>query len=242
MTETTETLVTFLLDKSNSMASVKAETIGAFNTYLHGLQAETKGISFSLLLFDTLGLITVARNVPVAQADTLTAATYQPEKGASTPLIDAAVKTIKGVEKLVAERKGKPKVVVCIQTDGEENSSREYTWDDLKRLVDEKTEAGWQFNFMGCGIDAYLQGARMGISVANTVSYSVDQRSTTAAFAAMSVNTTAYASGARGSTAYTTAQKRMSGDKFDPAHVGGAPATPGVPKPPKPIIEEPDLS
>jgi hypothetical protein len=34
----------------------------------------------------------------------------------------------------------------------------------------------------------------------------------------------------------------MSGDKFDPAHVGGAPATPGVPKPPKPIIEEPDLS
>ena len=61
--------------------------------------------------------------VPVSQVAELTMESYQP--GASTPLIDAAYKTIKAVEKSL--NGSNPKVVVCIQTDGHENASTEHT-------------------------------------------------------------------------------------------------------------------
>ena len=60
--------------------------------------------------------------VPVSQVAELTMESYQP--GASTPLIDAAYKTIKTVEKSL--NGSNPKVVVCIQTDGHENASTEH--------------------------------------------------------------------------------------------------------------------
>jgi hypothetical protein len=62
-------------------------------------------------------------------------------------------------------------VVICIQTDGQENSSTEHIWNELNALVKEKAALGWQFNFMGVGMDAYDQGARMGIAPAATVAY-----------------------------------------------------------------------
>jgi hypothetical protein len=74
--------------------------------------------------------------------------------------IDAAYKTIKAVEKSL--NGSNPKVVVCIQTDGHENASTEHTWDELNALIKEKSAAGWQFNFLGTGIDAYDTGAHMG--------------------------------------------------------------------------------
>ncbi len=54
-------------------------------------------------------------------------------------------------------------MVICIQTDGLENASTEHTWAELNLLIKEKAKLGWQFNFMGAGIDAYEQGRQMGI-------------------------------------------------------------------------------
>ena len=85
------------------------------------------------------------------------------------------------------------KVVICIQTDGQENSSTEHNWAELNALVKQKSAQGWQFNFMGVGIDAYEQGARMGIAPAATVAY--DHRSaeaTQAVFAASAENAREY--------------------------------------------------
>jgi hypothetical protein len=87
-------------------------------------------------------------------------------------------------------------VVICIQTDGQENSSTEHSWNELNALVKEKAALGWQFNFMGVGIDAYDQGARMGIAPAATVAYDHrDPQATRAVFAASAENTRDYALG-----------------------------------------------
>ena len=107
------------------------------------------------------------------------------------------------------------KVVICIQTDGQENASNEHSWDDLKALVTEKKALGWQFNFMGAGIDAYDQGARMGIAVDQTLSYDhLDSASNKAAFMAAAENTRSFSRGAVKSTSYSDEQKRASGDKY----------------------------
>jgi hypothetical protein len=212
-----KTLVTFLLDRTGSMEAIRDDTIGAFNTYLDTLKQEGESLYFTLIQFDSMGVDKLYVNEPVKNVPRLTRETFVPR--AATPLIDAAYKTIKAVEKAVS---GNPsnKVVICIQTDGEENSSTEYSWDALNALIKEKFEAGWQFNFMGAGIDAYQQALRMGISTGQTVAYSKDAAATRAAFSATAQNTALYAKNALSSTAYSKMQKRAAADKYDPDAAG----------------------
>jgi hypothetical protein len=162
-------LVTFLLDRTGSMEAIRDDTIGGFNTYLDTLKGDGRAnIEFTLVQFDSMSIDKICVATPVAQVEKLTRDTYQPR--ASTPLIDAAYKTIEAVEASLATHPAE-KIVICIQTDGHENASTEHDWNELNALVKEKAAKGWQFNFMGVGIDAYDQGARMGIPAAATVAY-----------------------------------------------------------------------
>ena len=210
---TSRTLVTFLLDRTGSMQSIKDDTIGAFNAYLEGLQKEGDGIEFTLVQFDSMSLDKICVALRVKNAKPLTDASYQPR--ASTPLIDAAYKTIKAVETSLGNDKGKTKVVICIQTDGQENCSTEHTWDELNALIKEKSGLGWQFNFMGCGIDAYEQGQKMGIDAMSTMSYDrTNREATKAAFAASASNTTGFARGRLSSTEYSMSQRSAAKDAW----------------------------
>lgn len=68
---------------------------------------------------------------------------------------------------------------------------------------------------MGVGIDAYDQGARMGISPAATMAYDHrDRQATVAAFSASAENARRYACAEIDHTAYTPAQKVGAGDRF----------------------------
>src|SRR5215207_8666179 len=127
------TLVTFLLDRTGSMQSIKDDTIGAFNAYLATLKKGGDGIEFSFLQFDSISIDKVCVNRPVAEVAPLTDETFEPR--ASTPLIDAAYATIEAVGEAVAKREAMPKVVICIQTDGLENASTEHTWAELNLLI-----------------------------------------------------------------------------------------------------------
>ncbi len=218
-----KTLVTFLLDRTGSMEPIRDDTIGAFNAYLETLQeGDSSDVFFSLLTFDSMSVDKVHVNQPVKDIPRLTRETFVPR--ASTPLIDASVKAIHAVEKSVGD--GDTKVVICIQTDGQENASTEHTWGELNALIKAKTAAGWQFNFMGAGIDAYEQGKRMGIAAMNTMSYDAhDAQATTMAFAASAQNTRSFASGATLSTAYTSTQRLQSGDRFAPGDLAAPAAT-----------------
>jgi uncharacterized protein YegL len=223
---TDATLVTFLLDRSGSMGKIWDETIGGFNVYLETLQKRGMAIKFTLLQFDTGGIDKCCVAEPVENVKPLDRMSYQPR--GCTPLIDAAFKTITAVEESLTKYDTVPKAIVCIQTDGEENSSTEHTWDELKRLVAEKTEKGWQFNFMGTGIDAYDQGARMGIAAANTISTGTTRAEVHASFAAAGASSVRYASGAARTTAYLAGERAAAGDRFSHQHglTPGAPTSP----------------
>jgi hypothetical protein len=196
------------------MGAILEPTITAFNEYLQGLSngEGSNLIDFSLVTFDTQGMDKVCVAVPIAQAPKLDRQNYVPRAG--TPLIDAAVITLKAIEASL-EKRGNPKVVMVIQTDGQENSSVKHTCEELKRLVDEKTAAGWQFLFLGAGIDAYDQAAKMGIAAMDTLSHSVDLQSTRAAYRAMAENSRAYASGMNEKASFSAKQKADAGDIYD---------------------------
>lgn len=231
-TQEQTTLVTFLLDRSSSMSSCYDATIEAFNGYVSTLKDAKTPILFTFLQFDHNGTCCLEKvhfQKPIKDIPDLDRTNYQPR--GSTPLIEASIKTIEALDNAISSMKSeKPKVVVCIQTDGEENaSSKEHTWDRLKKLVEAKTKEGWQFNFMGAGIDAYAQGIKMGFTVANTISYDhTDKVATRSAFVASAQNSALYASGALNSTSYSVEQKIAAGDRYQP----------GTPKKSNPVVTQ----
>ena len=161
--ENTTKYVSFLLDETGSMKSIKEDTIGGFNEYVDTLKEDGDNIAFSLVSFNSNG--TKSRYVaePIEALAPLTNENYRP--AAMTPLIDASVKIIKATAKAVKKRKDDPLVLVVIQTDGYENCSRKHTAADLAALVREKTEAGWEFVFLGAGLDAFNAARRAGVRI-----------------------------------------------------------------------------
>lgn len=216
MTKQATTLVTFLLDRSGSMGAGKHSTIEAYNAYIDTLKAD-KGdgfvCEFTFLQFDSQSLDKIYLCEPIKNVVHLTDASYQPRGG--TPLIDSCMKTIMALEDSLSKRDDKPKIVVCFQTDGEENASRQFTSQQLKVKIEELTAKGWQFNFMGAGIDGYGVAASYGIGASSTMSYDrTNTGNVKAAFAATASNARGFGTGALRSTMFSGAQRTSSGDHF----------------------------
>ncbi len=63
-----------------------------------------------------------------------------------------------------------------ITTDGVENASREYSADQIKKMIQhQKEKYNWKFMFLGANIDAVSTAKRFGISEAYAVDYHADQ-------------------------------------------------------------------
>lgn len=205
-THTKKTIASFLLDRSGSMESIKSDTIGGFNSYVETLKKSGADIDFSLVQFDSHGIDKLYVGMPIGQVAPLTADTYVPRGG--TPLIDAACKIIKATD--AQPKPPGARIVVVLQTDGEENSSSEFKLSDLNALIRERTAAGWEFVFLGAGIDAYKMSSSMNIRASATMSY--DRRNSAQTFAAMASNTASYANREAATMDWNEAQKDASGD------------------------------
>jgi len=74
-----------------------------------------------------------------------------------------------------------------IITDGEENSSREYTSDKVKSQIErQKSRCGWEFIFLGANIDAVETAAKFGISRNRAQNYHADGLGTSTVYEAVS--------------------------------------------------------
>jgi hypothetical protein len=197
--------------------------LGLTPIYRKGIYAQTANselIDFTLIKFDSRRIEKVCVAIPVGDVAELDAKSYQP--GAATPLIDAAYKTIKAVEKSLNGKS--PKVIVCIQTDGHENASTEHSWEELNALIKEKSAAGWQFNFLGTGIDAYDTGAKMGVAAMHTMSTGRSAKHVRASYVAAAESALNYVRGRASSTEFSLAARASSGDQFyDKAGLGTKP-------------------
>ena len=155
--------VFYLLDETGSMTIRKNDAIGGFNTYVESMKKS--GCKFTLVLFNTTKVETRHKAVPISEVKPLDVVTYKPT--ACTPLYDAIGKTIKD-----ADDTGDEHVIFVITSDGEENSSREYTKEGVKALIEERTKKGWVFEYMGVLFDNFLSAGHLGISRATVYSNS----------------------------------------------------------------------
>ena len=95
-----------------------------------------------------------------------------------TALLDAlggAIHHIGNVHKYAREDDRPEKTIFIITTDGMENSSKEFTAEAVKRLIEEKKEKnGWEFLFLGANIDAVNAAGHIGIGADRAVNYHSD--------------------------------------------------------------------
>jgi len=179
------THIYFLLDRSGSMESMRQDVIGGFNAFLREQVADGRDAVMTLVQFDTHDpheVIAAAK--PLDHVSPLSAATFEPRGG--TPLYDAMATLITEASRRAEVEDGREVVIFVTFTDGEENSSREFSKDKVFALVDDRTKKGWTFVYLGANQDSYGEGGRVGVSAQSIQDFEASADGTAKAFSSLS--------------------------------------------------------
>jgi hypothetical protein len=161
--------ITLVVDRSGSMSSIRADAEGGINTLLAEQAAQPGQALLTLVHFDTEYEF-VHRGVPVSRVPP-----YRLLPRGMTALLDAVGRAIAETgERLArtaeAERPGL--VVFVVVTDGQENSSREYTKARIKEMIEHQQSVyNWQFTFLGANQDAFAEAGGLGIDASGVANY-----------------------------------------------------------------------
>ena len=170
------TEIVFILDRSGSMSGLEKDTIGGYNSLIEKQKKEDGEAIISTVLFDDK-IEVLHDRVTLDDIKPMTDKEYYVR--GCTSLLDAvggAIHHIGNVHKYARQEDRPEKTLFIITTDGQENSSRRYTYDKVKKMVErQKKRYGWEFLFLGANIDAIAEAARFGINADRAVKYECDE-------------------------------------------------------------------
>ena len=179
------TELVFILDRSGSMSGLESDTIGGFNGMIERQKKEGNDINVTTVLFDDRVDI-IHDRFPINQVKPLTDEDYYVR--GCTALLDAvgtSIAKIDNIQSHLPEENRASKVMFVITTDGMENSSIEYTYPAIKKLIEARKEKGWEFLFLGANIDAAAEAEKIGIARNRSVTYENDSEGVTRNFEAV---------------------------------------------------------
>ena len=163
-------LISFVQDRSGSMSSVWEETLSGFKTYVEKLQSDKDAdveYIFSLTTFDTQ-IETPYLGVPIAKVDGGELKKYGPR--GLTALYDAVGKTLQAHDD--DKSINFESAIVVIVTDGQENSSREWSKTALHAAIDERIKRGnWTFTYLGTQPETWDDASSLGMGVGASATY-----------------------------------------------------------------------
>ena len=173
------TELVFILDRSGSMMGLEGDTIGGFNSMIEKQKKQDGECYVSTVLFDDESEVLHDR-VKLDDIPKMTDRDYT--VGGCTALIDAiggAIHHIGNIHKYARREDVPEKTLFIITTDGMENASRRYTYDQVRRMIErQKNRYGWEFLFLGANIDALEVAGRFGISEDRAANYHCDSEGT----------------------------------------------------------------
>lgn len=178
-----------ILDESGSMSSVRSETVqgisSVFSSIKEGMEKfpdqdhRISLVSFSSRSSSEPNCRFILWNEPADKIPAEFADSYCPEGG--TPLYDAiGVSLHKLRHDLSGLAQDRYNVLVTILTDGEENSSGEFSYQQVKKSISELSEGSWTFAYIGAGLDAYE--VAQSLNIMNSMSYRPDSKGIAALF------------------------------------------------------------
>lgn len=181
-----------ILDKSGSMYNMVEDTIGGFNSMLEEQRKKEVPVKVSVGMFNQ-SLEAKYDRAALADVKQLSKEEYVPS--GSTALLDAVGNTLSALKTRTEVNAEGNKVLVVIITDGMENASKEWTKENVKKLISELKEKGYEFVFLGADIDAVSVAQGMGIDAANSVKFKKTSAGVQANFKAINVMMEAVGSG-----------------------------------------------
>lgn len=203
MTKPNYTHIHVLFDRSGSMVGHETDIDGWYKIFFKGQKEIPGECTVSLAQFDSYSYDTVVEWSKVRDLPE----TFKLEPRGGTPLIDSLARSINELgSKLAAlpEDQRPEKVLVVVQTDGEENQSTKFSKEKLKEMVRLQREVyNWEFMFLGADIEAFGDAQSIGISRGSTISFakSAQGYATSANISSASVNR--WRTGATKSAVYT---------------------------------------
>ena len=171
------TEMVFVLDRSGSMESLTADTIGGFNELIEK-QKKLEGDAYvTTVLFDHEYEL-LHDHVALKDVAPLTDREYFAR--GSTALLDAVGRTINTIGARLAatpEEDRPAHVVFVITRDGRDNASREYTAKQVREMVEHQQQKySWQFVFLGANMDAVSEAGKLGISASHAANFAPSRR------------------------------------------------------------------
>jgi uncharacterized protein with von Willebrand factor type A (vWA) domain len=176
--------IVVIVDRSGSMSGVRAEAIGGYNAFL-AEQKKVKGAAnLTLVLFDHEYTVPYA-SVPIEHVPDLNNETYQPR--GMTALNDAIGRSLAALE-----MKAPKHAIICVLTDGQENSSKEFTISQVRERIKSAEARGWQVQYLSSDLNAVRDASQYGVASVNTVQFKNDGAGMRSATQTLSVVNTNY--------------------------------------------------
>lgn len=200
------TYLIFVIDRSGSMQSIRADMIGGFNSFIKSQQdAKLGDCRVFAYKFDTT-YEPMFEDVDLNSVPLLDNTSYDPRGG--TALYDSLGKTIVDIGARLAalpENERPEKVLVVTITDGEDNDRlrnegvARYNSIQVAEMVKHQTEKyKWDFAYIGANQDSWAVGKSMGYTKGTTLDYAADSHGTAMAFASLDMSAQQYRSAGSG--------------------------------------------
>ena len=187
MTDANLTEIICVIDRSGSMAQIRDDAIGGFNTFLSEQQKLPGQAKLTLVLFDHEYQV-LHDGLDIQQVQELNHQTYIPR--GSTALLDAIGHSMELVGKRLEQMPAKERpgtVVMAILTDGQENSSTGYAHDQIFSMIKHQKEVyAWEFVFLAADQGAFAVAEQLAIGKSNTQVFATTGKGVRGAYTSIS--------------------------------------------------------
>ena len=160
MKDLTELVI--IIDKSGSMYDLADDVIGGYNSLIEDQKKQGDTVVTTIFFNDRVKI--VHENKDIKDINPIDRRHYQPD--GCTALLDAigdAISLIKAKHSKLTEEELPKNTIFSIMTDGLENSSREYSYSQIKNMIELQKKCGWSFIFQAANIDVEYERERLGI-------------------------------------------------------------------------------
>ena len=188
------TEIVAIIDKSGSMSSLIQSTKDGYREFLEAQRAEPGDANVTCILFNQNYNI-LYEGIDLKSAANINDSYYADGMTAMNDAIGKAIVTTGARLAAMNEADRPGKVLFVIITDGEENSSHEYSYDKIASMIKEQREVyNWEFMFLGANIDVQKTATMMNIPLSNTITYAATVTGNMDMYASMNNATTSYRS------------------------------------------------
>lgn len=163
-----------LLDESGSMSLIKQPTLDGINDVIRDIKEARKKYPdtqnfISLVTFNSERIVYLHKLAGPSWVEEIDRSDFKPD--GLTPLYDAMGAAFLDLKYSIEVFKD-AKVLVTVVTDGEENASKEFTADSIRKMVDELELQGWTFTYIGANHD--VEQLARSLSIKNTLDFRAD--------------------------------------------------------------------